>query len=157
MKKERSIVVNLSDEDCEMLIKKCGEYSLTVSELIKNFVSDLVDGSESNGTDERMYINQWFSRCWFGSYQPTLLAHLISHGYQPEDYLKAMQAIDSAREELKIVTDEEEIQDLKDDIRYYQDEIKNMEALWNIENPDMDEELELVRKWVKERECFGLK
>ncbi|MBW7573195.1 molecular chaperone GrpE [Caproiciproducens faecalis] len=64
--KERNISIKLSDADVERLCNKTGESGLTVSELFQNFVGDLVDGTYSNGSDERMYANQWFDRCWFG-------------------------------------------------------------------------------------------
>ena len=64
--KERNISIKLSDADVERLCNKLGEAGLTVSELLENLVGDLVDGTYSNGSDERMYANQWFDRCWFG-------------------------------------------------------------------------------------------
>lgn len=58
--------MKLSDADVERLCYKAGESGITVSELLQNFVGDLIDGTYSNGSDERMYANQWFDRCWFG-------------------------------------------------------------------------------------------
>ena len=59
--KKRQIKLELSDADCDRLARKCGEYGLTIGELIENFVGDLVDGTYSNGSDERMYAQQWFA------------------------------------------------------------------------------------------------
>lgn len=57
---------------------KSGIDSLT---LIENFVSDLIDGSRTNGSDERMYAQQWFERCWFSSpMEETFLSYLIDFG-----------------------------------------------------------------------------
>ena len=53
--RERKITVKLSDADCDRLAKKCGEYGLTIGELIENFVGDLVDGTYSNGTLANLY------------------------------------------------------------------------------------------------------
>lgn len=76
--RERKITVKLSDADCDRLAKKCGECGLTIGELIENFVGDLVGGTYSNGSDERMYADKWFECCWFGmSPKPTLLHHLL--------------------------------------------------------------------------------
>ncbi len=52
--KERSISLKLSDADCERLLKKAAMCGLTVAELLQNFIGDLVDGTYSNGSDERM-------------------------------------------------------------------------------------------------------
>lgn len=76
--RDRKITVKLSDADCDRLARKCGEHGLTIGELIENFVGDLVDGTYSNGSDERYYADQWFERCWFGMFpEPTLLNHLL--------------------------------------------------------------------------------
>ena len=70
----------------------------TIGELIENFVGDLVGGTYSNGSDERDYADQWFERCWFGMItKPTLLNHLLCWGYDPEDYLNAMDNIETAK------------------------------------------------------------
>jgi hypothetical protein len=64
--KERTITLKLSDADCERIAKKAGEHGLTVGMLLENFIGDLIDGTYSNGSDERDRAEQWFERCWFG-------------------------------------------------------------------------------------------
>ena len=158
--RERKITVKLSDADCDRLARKCGEHGLTIGELIENFVGDLVGGTYSNGSDERDYADQWFERCWFGMFpEPTLLNHLLCWGYDPKDYLSAMDNIETAKEEKKYLeehpeeADEEEASYLDDDIADWEEELKDMRADWNPEKkPNMNEEIELIKKWVKERE-----
>ncbi len=157
--RERNITVKLSDADCDRLVRKCGEHGLTDGEMIENFIGDLVPGRYSNGSDERIYAEQWFERCWFGMFpEPTLLNHLLCWGYNPEDYLVALDIIKTAREEKReekeyLAEHPEEAQYLDDDIEFWQEEIKDMRADWKPEKePNMEEELELIRKWVKERE-----
>ena len=100
--RERKITVKLSDADCDRLVKKCGEYGLTIGELIENFVGDLVDGTYSNGSDERMYAQQWFERCWFGMFpEPSLLNHLLSEGHEPQHFLDALNNIETAKRDIK--------------------------------------------------------
>lgn len=157
--RERNITVKLSDADCERLVRKCGEHGLKVGELIENFIGDLVDGTYSNGSDERMYANQWFERCWFGLFpEQTLLNHLLCWGYKPEDYLDALDNIETAIKEKEYLAEHpeeanEEAQYLDDDIESWQEELKDMRADWKPEKePNMEEELNLIKKWVKERE-----
>ena len=160
--RERKITVKLSDADCDRLARKCGEHGLTIGELIENFVGDLVGGTYSNGSDERDYADQWFERCWFGMFpEPTLLNHLLCWGYDPEDYLNAMDNIETAKEEKKYLeehpeeADEEEASYLDDDIADWEEELKSMREDWKSEKePNMNEEIELIKKWVKEREDF---
>lgn len=76
--KNRSISVELSDADVRRICEKAGMVGLAVPELLQNFIGDLVSGTYSNGSDERMYANQWFERCWFGMFpENTFLKHLI--------------------------------------------------------------------------------
>lgn len=64
--KERALKLKLSDADVKRFFIKAGGAGLTVSELLENFIGDLVDGTYSNGSDERDYAERWFDRCWFG-------------------------------------------------------------------------------------------
>lgn len=157
--RERNITVRLSDADCEKLVRKCGEHGLTVGELIENFVGDLVGGTYSNGSDERMYADQWFNRCRFGmSPEPTLLNHLLGWEYDPKDYLNVLDNIETAIKDKEYLVEHpeeanEEAQYLDDDIESWQEELKDMRAEWKPEKePNMEEELELIKKWVKERD-----
>jgi hypothetical protein len=125
--RERKIIVKLSDADCDRLARKCGEHGLTIGELIENFVGDLVGGTYSNGSDERDYADQWFERCWFGMFpEPTLLNHLLNLGYEPEHYLDMLEKLE---------------------------ELKDMRENWKPEKESkMDEEIAILKKWVKEKE-----
>ena len=145
--KKRTISVNLTNEECNALLHKCGASGLTVGELIENFINDLVDGSRTNGSAERMQANQWFDRCWFGMFpETTLLRHLLEYGYEPEEYLNALEE----KEYL-----EQGEAPCREDIADLEDELKDMRSDWKPEpeqEPNMDEEIELIRKWVMEKE-----
>lgn len=158
--KERNITVKLSDADCERLMSKCGEHGLSAGELIAYFVGDLVDGTYSNGSDERDLANRWFERCWFAMYpENTLLSHLLDWGYKPEDYLDAMDNIKKAKKDKKYIEEHPEAADgeepdwIDDDIAYWEEELKYMTRDWKTaKESDMDKEIGLIKQWVKERE-----
>lgn len=59
--KEREVKINLSAADMRRLWKKAGSVGMTAGELLASFIGDLVCGTYSNGSDERMYAQQWFS------------------------------------------------------------------------------------------------
>ena len=81
--KERRITVKMADSDCDRLARKCVKSGITIGELIQSFIGDLIDGTYSNGSDERDYADKWFERCWFGMFpEPTLLNHLLNNGWQ---------------------------------------------------------------------------
>lgn len=157
--RERNITVKLSDADCERLVRKCGAHGLSVGALIEKFIGDLVCGTYSSGGDERMYAEQWFERCWFGMFpEKTLLNHLLCWGYDPEEYLDCLDNIETATKEKEYLAEhpeeaDEEAQYLDDDIEDWQEELRSMKKNWKPDGePNMEEELELIKKWVKERE-----
>lgn len=65
-KRGRKVILNLTDEDTDALCQWVGAVGLTVPQLLENFIVDLINGRSSNGSDEHMYANKWFERCWFG-------------------------------------------------------------------------------------------
>ena len=174
--KKRQIKLELSDADCDRLARKCGEYGLTIGELIENFVGDLVDGTYSNGSDERMYAQQWFERCWFGMFpEPSLLNHLLSEGHEPQHFLDALNNIETAKRDIyhhkynddftsyKIVHaynnveefiehEKECLESYKDDLREWTEERDMMLENWDSSNVDLEEEIENVKKWVSEKD-----
>ena len=159
--RSRTIEVKLSDADVKRISEKAAAHGLTVGELIENFIGDLVCGTYSNGSDERMYAEQWFERCWFGMFpEQTLLNHLLCWGYEPKDYLDTLDNIKIAQEDKKYLEEhpeeaDEEVQYIDDDIAGWEEELKGLREDWKPEKePNMDEEIALIRKWVTEREDF---
>ncbi len=80
--KSRTYSLNLSDADVKRIAKTAGSYGLTVSELLENFIGDLVAGTYSNGSDERMYAGQWAERCWFALDPEKSLIHYFCTEYE---------------------------------------------------------------------------
>ena len=160
--KERYIKLKLSDADCERVYNLCGMHNISFEELLENFIGDLVDGTYSNGSDERMYAEQWFERCWFGSYpETTLLSFLLDSGYDIYDnFLEVLDDIDTGYGELELykkdptVFDEEEIEFLRDDIVDWESHIEDIKSdfLKNKKDADWNQEVEKVLTWWKEKQ-----
>ena len=99
------------------------------------------------------------------SEEQTLLNHLLCWGYEPEDYLDTLDNIETAQEEKKYLKEhpeeaDEEAQYIDDDIADWEEKLKDMRANWKPEKePNMDEEIELIKKWVSESEdnCMNQK
>ncbi len=51
--KERTIHLNLSDADCKRISTYAAKANITVSQLLESFIGDLVNGTYTNGSDER--------------------------------------------------------------------------------------------------------
>lgn len=99
--RSRTIEVKLSDADVKRISEKAAAHGLTVGELIENFIGDLVCGTYSNGSDERMYEEQWFERCWFGMFPDlTFLRYLIEWGGLDE-VIGAWENIKSTEENIQ--------------------------------------------------------
>ena len=157
-RKDRTINLKLSDADCEKLTLKCGEYGIGVRELFENFVGDLIDGTFSNGSDERMYARQWFDRCFRPFKEPTILSHLIEFGYDPEDYLNTLAALEKYKKDkdyFEKYPEEagDQAQFIDDEIADLEEELQEMRANWKPgKELDMEAEIELINNWVSERE-----
>lgn len=163
--KKRNISISLSDADCERLAIKAGLVGLTVDELLRNFIGDLVDGTYSNGSDERMYANNWYARCGF-SFAPeeTLLNFLLtnsSYGSVDDvDFLiTVVDEIDFLKE--SISKSNEFPEDYLTDFETFEKDLENWltdyhccvdEFLENYPNADIEKEIALCRKWLKEYE-----
>ena len=104
--KERTIEIKLSDADVERLYKKAGSASLSVSELLENFVGDLVDGTYTNGSDERDALTNWFERCYFGMFpEESFLKYLIDQD-TIEEFLELYNDMRSSVDQIPIMEEE---------------------------------------------------
>lgn len=136
--RERKITVKLSDADCDRLARKCGEHGLTIGELIENFVGDLVGGTYSNGSDERDYADQ------------DIVYHKYNDDRTSYECVPCYNSVDEY-----IASEKEDLESYKADLEEALEELKDMREDWKPEKePNMDEEIELIKKWVKEREDF---
>ncbi len=80
----RSITLELSDPDCERLLIKAETKGLSVEKLLEKFIADLVDGTSSNGSNERTAANEWLDIfCYKYEYmlEKTLLRHILNKNY----------------------------------------------------------------------------
>lgn len=103
-REDRQIILKLSAEDYKELIYKARTCGLTEGELLEVFVADLIGSSQSTGSDERMYIDDWFRRCRYSQFwdqAETYLHYLL---------LEGMEAVEDA------LIDWEILEDLKDDL-----------------------------------------
>lgn len=151
LSKRRNMTLILPDDDIDALCKKAGKYQLTVSQLIENFISDLIEGSKTNGSDERMYAQQWFERCWFSTLsEKTFLSYLIDFDqidsviemWEELQYYKRQDELDEyAKDEKEVL--QEELEEMFKDYREWYSEP---------EDATLEDGMEKVAAWSKERE-----
>lgn len=159
--KPRSITVDLSDADCQRILERCAENGMTVGDLVKNFVGDLIYGTYTNGSDEREYANQWFNRCWFANREKTLLCHLLDYGYDPAEYLTAVHDLRKDEDDKEYMQnhpeecckDEDDLEMLTEEIENVKKYIEEMDKGFKATR-DIDSELEIISRWVAERKAI---
>lgn len=155
--KKRTISLNLSDQDCNRIAKKAAESGITVSQLLENFIGDLVAGTYSNGSDERMMANNWYERCWF-SFEPdkSFLRYLVQSDLI-FDVIERWKDIQAGYEEISAIKKENtadsqnEIKSWEDDICYWREMIdecwREYTEDWNPEHLSFDEEMDKIMEW----------
>lgn len=151
---QRKIVLKIPEEDVKSLCRKAGRVGLSVSDLLENFVADLVGSdTRSNGSDERMYADSWFDRCWF-SIEPdqTFLSYLMDW-YSVSDTVSTWDTLKELRQ-----LDEPDEYD-KEEIEYLTEEINELfkayqETCRYATDKAVEEGMEKVLKWNEEREAL---
>ena len=137
--KPRTITVNLSDADVRRLAEKSGEGGLMISELLENFIGDLVDGTYAMFSDD------------------TFLKFLLLWG-DLDDYIDLMDELESNKKEMAEMTaDAEEysseerdelqeyINDLQEEKDYYWN--KFLERKCQKESYVFEKEIENIMAW----------
>lgn len=147
----RTITLELSDADCERISDQAAMYGLTVGELLQNFIGDLVDGTYSNGSDERMYADQYCERCWFSWFNKNLLNHLARDLRDVEDFLDTWNEKQYSEEHPEEYADDRA--ELVDGEKlWFEEEIEEAMKFWK---PDyeikMNDEISICKKWLEER------
>jgi len=144
----RPLVIRLSDADVERLAEKAAWGGLTVAELLQNFIGDLVDGTYSNGSDERMYAQEWYERCWFGSPyadEGSLLQYLARNDNLYR-FFELRESLDWAENDLQ--DDDltlEEKEEIRQNIKDWQEELAQICGKYT--DPD---EIKKVLAWHEE-------
>lgn len=150
----RTITLNLSDADYDRLLKKAGSNGLTVAELLQNFIADLVDGTYANGSDERMYAQDWFDRCYFGMFEETtLLRSLLQEDHDPSAFLLAWEENQLYKENPKKYCENlGEVYDPEDPF-WFEEALEKYLKCWKTDRePNMSIELEAIRAYLAESE-----
>lgn len=150
--RDRLLNLRLSDADVQRLSEAAGKVGLTVSQLLENFIGDLVDGTYSNGSDERLLANQWLERCGFDT-EKSLLQYSLFYGWIDE-LLNAWDEITELLQEISDMEqhpeDTEEIADLKDELSYQKEIIQTIFTEYRQYNPtcsDIADEMKSVLRW----------
>ena len=163
---KRSVVLELSDKDCEGILSICGSHGITLSELLENFIHDLTGGSRSNRSDERELADQYISRCWFTILAEDTMLKFLLLFYGPgvaADFVDIYDSIEQAKKDLEAYEkdpqkfDEEEIQFSKEDLENWQEQynsfISEYREIFHLDI-NAEKEIAIMHKWYEERESL---
>lgn len=62
-KKKITLTLELTQDDFMDFAKKAARVSISPESLLENMIADLICGQDTNGSDERMHMENWFNRC----------------------------------------------------------------------------------------------
>lgn len=123
--KTRTLKLKLTDDDVEQIVEKAARNSITVGQLVSGFICDLVDGSQTNGSDERRLANEYLDRCAYSwDNEPTFLTSLIDGDF--------LQIIAENLHTIQLYGDSDdpddvlEVQEAKAEIEVYYDSYKEV-------------------------------
>lgn len=146
----RTITLELPDREFKDLCNKAGGAGLKVSELLENFIADLIDGSRTNGSDERMYANEWFQRCWFGmGFAYSFLGYLVDN-WQLENVVDIWETIQLYKADEEPDEDDiEELSEMEEELNSIYGEYK---CLYKDNKETFEVEIQRVLEWCQDVE-----
>lgn len=157
--KERTFKLNLSDADVTRLAIKAAKAGMSMEELLASFIGDLVCGTYSNGSDERMYAEEWYDRCGFSHFLGNDIARLANDDALEVmvDYCKAYQsAIEDLENTKADLADpecddvfEEDVQNAEDYLASCREDIEETMSYSNCEG-SLEQVVAAVLKWDEE-------
>ena len=163
-RKTRVISLALTDSECDRLMSIAGRSGLTAARLLEYFIADLTGSEYSNGNDEQLAAEDWYERCYFGSYpKHTLLHHLLTNlCIDPKNYWHALTELHGAKvqlaqEEVSENADAEYLEELREDIDYWSNRLEEYRSEWKPDSwreTDLNAEHEKIRAWLAERETL---
>ena len=160
---ERQIPIKLTSADCERVMKLCALNDITVAQLLEGFIGDLVNGTYTNGSDERDLARQYFDRCCYPYKSTTLLKYLLKNGYDIyTDFLKIIKKISYLHKDLEEYKEDPsrfedyEIEWIKSDLAELEEQIKEIKEDFSKENENFiwKNEVEEVYEFWKEKQIL---
>lgn len=130
---ERKITVELTEDTFKRFIEKCYQDGTTPAEVLEGFINDLVCGSHTRGSDERMYAEQYYDRCCYGMFAEDTFCRFLLIDYRMEDLREALDRKQDAAADLAYYAehpeedpDGKETSFLREDLQEAENEIKEL-------------------------------
>lgn len=156
--RERTFKIELSDADVDRLAMKAAVAGMSMGELLASFVGDLVCGTRSNGSDERMYAERWFDRCGYPHFPVNDIARLAGMDMLEEmvescaEYREAIDTLMDVRMDYETPDCDDVTEDDVKDAEVYLDDCKrNIKEIMDRAKctGTFDEVVSVVEEWKK--------
>lgn len=97
--KPRQFMLSLSDADIKDFYRLAYRIGTTPAEILQGFICDLIDGTQTRGSDERMYAQQYIDRCCYDMMPQTFLSWILND-CRTEEIADLLQTADYAAGDL---------------------------------------------------------
>ncbi|MBP3609503.1 MAG: hypothetical protein J6J42_04100 [Lachnospiraceae bacterium] len=163
--REKKIIVNLSEADCDRLYNLCGEHGLTVSGLLECFIGNLVRGTKSCDSAAEDVAGLWMERCRVAMRSEkngrTFLQHLLE-GAEAERFCQVLEFIEDTETDLAKYEKSPElfknhaVEQLKEMYAYWKKEYRQYvnEYMKMYPKADIETEIAVVKTWYADKEAF---
>lgn len=162
--KQRTFTVELTDSTMTDFFNKCYQDGTTPAEVLEGFINDLVCGSQTRGSDERMIAGQYYDRCCYGMFAVDTFCRFCLIDYRMDELREALERKQDAAADLAYYEDhKEEDPDgteaafLRDNLREAEDEINEIYRDYADQTADpepMDKALQGVCDYLAELETM---
>lgn len=160
--RQRNFAVELTDRDAAAFLEMCYRNGTDPAEVLAGFINDLVCGSHTRGSDERMYAQQYFERCCYDVCAPeTFLRYLLNYD-ELTTLLDCMETRQDAADDLAYYAEHPDdpdgtadfLQDLRDVVQEADAEIQKIYTEYTAhtkhEQPEtLETGLQAVREYIK--------
>lgn len=163
--KPRTFTIELSDADVKRLYEKAYSDGITPGELLAGFIGDLVSGTYTHGSDERMLADNYYERCCYDIGLERNFLQWALHEYRLDDILTALDDMETAENDLAYYEDyPEEAAESPDDLQAVKDakadaesELREIyqEYTRDTEKPQaLEDGLQAIREYLEELQAM---
>jgi len=98
--RQRNFAVELTNSTAAAFYELCCRNGTDAGEVLAGFINDLVCGSYTRGSDERMYAQQYFDRCCYDLCAPETFLRYLLKEYELPALLDCMETRQDAADDL---------------------------------------------------------
>lgn len=98
--KPRQFMLNLSDNDIRQLYRLANGNGITPAEILQGFICDLIDGTQTRGSDERDLAQRYFDRCCYSLGMPQTFLSWLLQEWRIDEIADLLQSADYAAGDL---------------------------------------------------------